>query len=149
MRAVVQRVTRAQVHVGEELVGAIQVGLCVLLGVAVGDAPADAELLARKVVGLRIFTDAGDKMNLDVQSVGGAILAVSQFTLLGDAKKGHRPSFTRAMPPEPARELFEAFCAACRALGVQVETGRFRADMQVELVNDGPVTILLDTAPGA
>jgi D-tyrosyl-tRNA(Tyr) deacylase len=145
MRAVVQRVTRASVRVGEETVGAIERGLLVLVGVAVGDTEADARILAGKVAGLRIFEDAEGKMNLDVQAVNGALLAVSQFTLLGDVRKGRRPSFTAAMPPDPARELFDRFVVACRAMGARVETGRFRAEMQGELVNDGPVTILRDT----
>jgi D-aminoacyl-tRNA deacylase len=144
MRAVVQRVTSARVRVGTETVGAIERGLLVLVGVAQGDTEADARALAEKVVGLRIFEDDAEKMNLDVQGVRGALLCVSQFTLLGDARKGRRPSFTLAMAPEPAAELFELFCAACRET-VAVQTGRFRASMQVELVNDGPVTLLLDT----
>ena len=145
MRAVVQRVTRASVRVGSETVGAIQLGLLVLVGVGEGDTEADASTLADKVVGLRIFEDPEGKMNLDVKTVNGALLAVSQFTLLGDVRKGRRPSFTAAMPPDPARTLFERFVAACRERAVPVETGRFRAEMAVELVNDGPVTILLDT----
>jgi D-tyrosyl-tRNA(Tyr) deacylase len=144
MRAVVQRVTSARVCVGDETVGRIGRGLCVLVGVAAGDSEADARSLADKVVGLRIFEDEAEKMNLDVRQVNGALLCVSQFTLLGDARKGRRPSFTDAMAPEPAAALFERFCAYCRE-AVAVETGRFRATMQVELVNDGPVTLLLDT----
>jgi len=144
MRAVVQRVTRASVRVGDETVGSIARGLLVLVGVANGDTEADARALSEKVVGLRIFEDDAEKMNLDVRDVGGALLCVSQFTLLGDARKGRRPSFTDAMAPEPAAALFAQFCALCRA-SVPVETGRFRASMQVELVNDGPVTLLLDT----
>ncbi|AKU92307.1 D-aminoacyl-tRNA deacylase [Vulgatibacter incomptus] len=145
MRAVVQRVTRAQVRVGEELIGRIDAGSCVLVGVAGGDSEPDADLLAEKVVGLRIFEDEGGKMNLGLLESGGSILAVSQFTLLGDVRKGKRPSFVDAMEPARANELFERFCARCRELGARVETGRFRASMEVELVNDGPVTILLDT----
>ncbi len=145
MRAVVQRVSHASVRVGEELVGRIEQGLCVLVGVAKDDADADARTLAEKVVGLRIFEDASEKLNLAVGDVGGAVLAVSQFTLLGDTRRGKRPSFTDAMEPARANELFEAFCAACRALGVTVATGRFRASMRVELENVGPVTILIDT----
>jgi len=145
MRAVVQRVTRASVRVGDELVGSIERGLCVLVGVATGDTEADARTLSDKVTGLRIFEDDAEKMNLDVRDVKGALLCVSQFTLLGDARKGRRPSFTDAMPPEPAAELFERFCRFC-AESVPVQTGRFRASMQVELVNDGPVTLLLDTS---
>jgi len=145
MRAVVQRVSRASVRVGDEVVGEIGPGLCVLVGVAQGDAEADAAALAEKVVGLRIFEDEAGKMNRDLLEVGGAILAVSQFTLLGDARKGRRPSFVDAMEPGRAAELFSRFCEEARARGARVQTGRFRAHMQVELVNDGPVTILLDT----
>jgi D-tyrosyl-tRNA(Tyr) deacylase len=144
MRAVVQRVTRASVRVGEETVGSIGRGLLVLVGVANGDTEADARTLADKISGLRIFEDEHEKMNLDVREVGGALLCVSQFTLLGDARKGRRPSFSEAMAPEAAAELFARFCEYCRET-VRVETGRFRASMQVELVNDGPVTLLLDT----
>jgi D-tyrosyl-tRNA(Tyr) deacylase len=145
MRAVVQRVTRASVRVGEETVGAIERGLLALVGVADGDTEADARALADKVTGLRVFEDAEGKMNLDVSAVNGAILAVSQFTLLGDVRKGRRPSFTAAMAPDSARALFERFVACCTERGLRVATGRFRAEMAVELVNDGPVTILLDT----
>ena len=145
MRGVVQRVTRAQVTVGEELVGRIGPGVCVLVGVGAGDDEEDAAALAEKVVGLRIFEDEAGKMNRGLLETGGRVLAVSQFTLFGDVRKGKRPSFVEAMEPVRANELFERFCAHCRALGAEVETGRFRAEMQVELVNDGPVTILLDT----
>jgi D-tyrosyl-tRNA(Tyr) deacylase len=145
MRAVVQRVRRAEVRVGDETVGRIGTGLCVLVGVGRDDVEADADALAEKVVGLRIFEDEAGKMNRSLLEVGGAVLAVSQFTLLGDARKGKRPSFVEAMEPVRANELFERFCIACRGLGAEVQTGRFRAEMQVELVNDGPVTILLDT----
>ncbi|HEY0841013.1 MAG TPA: D-aminoacyl-tRNA deacylase [Vulgatibacter sp.] len=145
MRAVVQRVARAGVNVGAERVAEIGKGLCVLVGVASGDIEADADRLAEKVVGLRIFEDDAGKMNLGLLQAGGEILAVSQFTLLGDVRKGKRPSFVDAMEPDSARELFERFCESCRSLGARVSTGRFRADMQVDLVNDGPVTILLDT----
>jgi len=145
MRAVVQRVTRASVRVGEESVGAIERGLLALVGVAKGDTEADARILAGKIVGLRVFEDEAGKMNLDLPATGGALLAVSQFTLLGDVRKGRRPSFTEAMEPEAARALFERFVALCADRGLRVETGRFQADMAVELVNDGPVTILLDT----
>jgi D-tyrosyl-tRNA(Tyr) deacylase len=144
MRAVVQRVSRAEVTVDGASVGRIERGLCVLVGVASGDTVEDARLLADKTVGLRIFEDEAGKMNLDVQQVGGRLLCVSQFTLLGDARKGRRPSFTDAMAPEPAAELFERFVAFCRE-AVPVETGRFRASMLVELVNEGPVTLLLDS----
>jgi len=137
-------VTRASVRVGDEVVGSIERGLCVLVGVAAGDTEADARALGDKVTGLRIFEDDAEKMNLDVRDVKGALLCVSQFTLLGDARKGRRPSFTEAMAPEPAAELFALFCRYCSE-AVPVQTGRFRASMQVELVNDGPVTVLLDT----
>jgi D-tyrosyl-tRNA(Tyr) deacylase len=144
MRAVVQRVTRASVRVGDETVGSIEHGLCVLVGVAADDTETDARTLSDKVTGLRVFEDDAEKMNLDVRAVKGALLCVSQFTLLGDARKGRRPSFTDAMAPEPAAELFQSFCRYCSE-AVPVQTGRFRASMQVELVNDGPVTLLLDT----
>jgi D-aminoacyl-tRNA deacylase len=142
---VVQRVTRAEVRVAGEGVGRIGPGLCVLLGVGEGDTEADAASLASKVVGLRVFEDVDGKMNGDVRAAGGAILAVSQFTLFGDVRRGKRPSFTSAMDPEGARRLFEHFCESCRHAGVPVEQGRFRAHMEVEIVNDGPVTILIDT----
>lgn len=145
MRAVVQRVLRARVTVAEESVGAIAQGLCVLVGIASGDTTGDAESLAEKVVGLRIFEDAEARMNKSLLDTGGELLAVSQFTLLGDARRGRRPSFAQAMEPFEAQRLFDAFCVACRRHGSTVHTGRFRAHMQVELVNDGPVTVLLDT----
>lgn len=145
MRAVVQRVSRAQVSVGNEVVGKINAGLLVLLGVARDDTPADAEYLAAKVVGLRIFEDEDGKMNRSVVETGGAVLAVSQFTLYGDVRKGKRPSFDDAASPEPANKLYEHFVRKVRETGVKCETGRFQAMMQVELVNDGPVTILLDS----
>jgi len=146
MRAVVQRVTRAQVTSEGELSGSIGAGLCVLVGVGQGDGEADATALADKVVKLRIFEDEAGKMNKALLDVGGALLAVSQFTLFGDTSKGRRPSFVGAMEPARAQQLFESFCAACRNLGVTVATGRFRTHMSVELVNDGPVTLWLDTA---
>ena len=146
MRAVLQRVRRARVVVGDEVVGAIERGLLVLLGVAPDDTPEAASKLADKIAGLRIFADAEDKMNLSVQDVGGSVLVVSQFTLYGDCRKGRRPSFVAAAPPEIAVPLYEGFVAALRALGVPVQTGRFGAMMQVELVNDGPVTLILDTS---
>lgn len=145
MRAVVQRATRAEVRVDGAVMGRIGEGLCVLVAVGNADADADAEALASKVVGLRVFEDESGKMNRDVLETGGAVLAVSQFTLFGDVRKGRRPSFGDAMEPDGANALFERFCSACRALGVRVETGRFRAHMEVELTNDGPVTILIDT----
>jgi|SRR5271157_2201489 len=150
MRAVVQRVSRAKVTVkatvNGEIAGEIGLGLLVLLGVGVGDTRADADYLAEKTIGLRIFEDAGGKMNLSVAEVGGALLVVSQFTLYGDARRGKRPSFDAAAPPEQARELYEYFVEKVRAAGLRCETGRFQETMQVELVNEGPVTILLDSA---
>lgn len=145
MLAVVQRVSRAQVSVGEEVVGKIDAGLLVLLGVAKDDTSADAEYLAAKVVGLRIFEDENGKMNRSVVETGGDVLAVSQFTLYGDVRKGKRPSFDEAAPPQVASQLYEHFVQNVREVGVRCETGRFQAMMQVELVNDGPVTILLDS----
>lgn len=145
MRGVVQRVERAEVRVDGDVVGRIEKGLCVFVGVAEGDSEADASALASKVLGLRIFEDDAGKMNRDVAEMGGAVLAVSQFTLLGDVRKGRRPSFGDAMEPDRANVLFERFCEACRERGIRVETGRFRAHMRVELTNDGPVTILVDT----
>jgi D-aminoacyl-tRNA deacylase len=145
MRAVVQRVTRAHVSVDGETIGRIERGLLVLLGVAQSDSQTDGDYLAEKIAGLRIFEDADRKMNLAVAEVGGSILVVSQFTLYGDVRKGKRPSFDEAARPERAQELYEYFVGRIRALGLRCETGRFQADMQVELVNDGPVTILLDS----
>jgi len=145
MRAVVQRVSRAQVSVGEEVVGRIKAGLLVLLGVAKSDTQADADYLAAKIVGLRIFEDEQRKMNLSVTDCGGEVLAVSQFTLYGDVRKGKRPSFDEAAPPQIANELYEYFVRKVRESGIVCETGRFQAMMNVELVNDGPVTILLDS----
>jgi D-tyrosyl-tRNA(Tyr) deacylase len=148
MRVVVQRVTRARVRVNGEVVGEIGLGLVVLLGVGVGDTRAEADYLAEKTIGLRIFEDAGGKMNLSVAEVAGALLVVSQFTLYGDVRRGKRPSFDAAAPPEQARELYEYFVERVRASGLRCETGRFQETMQVELVNEGPVTILLDSAKG-
>jgi D-tyrosyl-tRNA(Tyr) deacylase len=145
VRAVIQRVSRAEVRVDRAATGAVGRGLLVLLGVARDDGAQDARLLADKIAGLRIFEDAAGKMNLAVGEVGGAVLVVSQFTLLGDARKGNRPGFTDAAPPEAANALYEAVCGALREKGLRVETGVFRAHMEVELVNDGPVTILLDS----
>lgn len=145
MRAVVQRVSRARVTVDGEITGDISHGLLVLLGVAHDDAQSDANYLADKVAGLRIFEDDAGKMNLSVADVGGAILAVSQFTLFGDVRRGKRPSFDAAARPEKARELYEYFVARIRALGLRCETGRFQEMMKVELSNEGPVTILLDS----
>src|SRR5271169_2405029 len=148
MRAVVQRVSHARVTVGGEIAGEIGLGLLVLVGVAAGDTRADADYLAEKTIGLRIFEDAGGKMNLSVADVGGALLVVSQFTLYGDARRGKRPSFDAAAPPQQARELYEYFVEKIRAAGLRSGTGRFQETMQVELVNDGPVTILLDSTKG-
>ena len=148
MRVVVQRVGRARVTVNGETTGEIGLGLLVLLGVGAGDTRAEADYLAEKTIGLRIFEDAGGKMNLSVAEVGGALLVVSQFTLYGDARRGKRPSFDAAAPPEQARELYEYFVEKVRAAGLRSETGRFQETMQVELVNEGPVTILLDSAKG-
>jgi D-tyrosyl-tRNA(Tyr) deacylase len=145
MRAVVQRVSRAQVSVAGETVGFIDRGFLVLLGVAVGDNIDDAQFLAQKIVALRVFEDALGKMNLSLAQVGGKILAVSQFTLLGDCRKGRRPSFESAARPEIARDLYEGFVTAVRGLGIEIQTGRFQEHMQVELTNDGPVTLLLDS----
>ncbi len=146
MRAVVQRVSRARVTVGSEITGEIGLGLLVLLGVGAGDTRAEADYLAEKTIGLRIFEDAGGKMNLSVAEVGGALLVVSQFTLYGDARRGKRPSFEAAAAPEQARELYEDFVEKIRRAGLRCETGRFQETMQVELVNEGPVTILLDSS---
>ncbi len=146
MRAVVQRVSRARVAVGAEVTGEIGLGLLVLLGVGKADSRTEADYMVEKTLGLRIFEDAASKMNLSVAEVGGALLVVSQFTLYGDARKGRRPSFDAAAPPDQARELYEYFVERVRASGLRCETGRFQETMQVELVNEGPVTILLDSA---
>jgi D-aminoacyl-tRNA deacylase len=146
MRAVVQRVTRAKVTVTDEIAGEIGPGLLVLLAVGTADTRADADYLADKIIGLRIFEDSGGKMNLSVVDIAGAVLAVSQFTLYGDVRRGKRPSFDAAAPPQQARELYEHFVEKIRAAGLRCETGRFQEMMQVELVNEGPVTILLDSA---
>ncbi len=145
MRAVVQRVSRAQVTVEGTIVGAISGGLLILLGVTHADTEADADYLADKIVALRIFEDVNGKMNLDTAAVGGGILVVSQFTLYGDVRRGKRPSFDAAAPPECARQFYEYFVERLRAAGLPCQTGRFQEMMQVELVNDGPVTILLDS----
>ena len=145
MRTVVQRVTRASVVIAGETVGEIGAGLVVLLGVTHDDTPTQAQWLAEKVTGLRIFNDADGKMNRDLSDVGGAMLIVSQFTLYGDCRKGKRPSFIDAAPSTIAIPLYEAFINGVKALGIPVATGRFGADMQVELVNDGPVTLIVDS----
>jgi D-tyrosyl-tRNA(Tyr) deacylase len=145
MRAVIQRVSRASVTVAGEVVGAIEKGFLVLLGVAQDDTQDDVVYLAQKVVGLRVFEDADGKMNLGLADVAGRVLVVSQFTLLGDCRKGRRPSFVHAAPPEKADELYRSFVAEVRGQGIVVETGRFQQHMDVELINDGPVTLLLDS----
>ena len=145
MRAVVQRVSRAAVRVGGRQVARIGPGLVILLGVAERDDGADADYIAGKIAGLRIFDDAEGRLNLSVRDCGGSVLLVSQFTLYGDCRKGRRPSFTRAAPPEAARELYEQVAGKLRDAGLDVQTGRFREEMHVELVNHGPVTVLLDS----
>lgn len=148
MRCVVQRVKEASVTVAGETVGKIGPGYMVLIGVRVEDTEKDVRYMADKVPNLRIFEDAEDKMNLSLKDVGGEILAVSQFTLYGDARGGRRPSFIAAARPEAANELYEQLVASWRTQGIHVETGRFRTHMEVGLVNDGPVTILLDSMKG-
>ncbi|HEX7449249.1 MAG TPA: D-aminoacyl-tRNA deacylase [Pirellulales bacterium] len=145
MRVCVQRVSEASVAIDGEVVGEIGRGLLVLLGVAQGDDEAAARWLAEKTAGLRVFEDAAGKMNLALAEIGGAMLVVSQFTLLGDCRRGRRPSFAAAAPPELAERLYQVFVDAVRATGVEVATGRFRQTMQVSLVNDGPVTLMIDT----
>ena len=148
MRAVVQRVSQARVDVDGETVGAVEQGLLVLLGVQLPDTVRDADYLASKIITLRIFNDAQGKMNRDVQDVQGGVLVVSQFTLYGDARKGRRPSFVQAAPPEQAERLYEYFIDATARHGVPIAHGVFGACMQVHLVNDGPVTLLLDSPGG-
>ncbi len=145
MRAVIQRVTHAKVSVNGETVGAIRKGFMVLLGVRAGDTEKDALYMADKIVKLRVFEDGNGKMNLALRDVGGSVLCVSQFTLLGDARGQNRPGFTQAEAPERADELYRLVCRRMREQDVAVETGVFRADMQIEMCNDGPVTILLDS----
>jgi len=145
MRAVVQRVRRAAVRVQGEVIGRIGPGLVVLVGIAKTDSEADLKILAEKTVNLRVFEDEQGKMNRSLLDTGGQVLCVSQFTLYGDCRKGRRPSYDQAAGPEAARHLYEAFVAALRAYGVPVATGQFQAMMEVELVNDGPVTLLLDS----
>ncbi len=145
MRAVVQRVTEADVTVDDKIIGSIGPGLMVLLGVQAGDTQNDLQYLAEKIVGLRIFSDAAGKMNLSVLDVQGSMLIISQFTLLGDVRKGKRPSFIGAAPPGEASELYDNFCQRVRMLGVTVATGQFAADMKVRLINDGPVTLIIDS----
>ena len=145
MRAVVQRVTRAKVTIAEEVVGEIGIGLVVLLGVAADDTTADADYLASKIVSLRIFDDLAGRMNVSLKDCFGGLLVISQFTLYGDVRRGLRPSWSDAAPPEVAEPLYEYFVQRCRELTQRVETGSFRKMMQVELVNDGPVTLMLDS----
>ena len=146
MRALIQRVSQASVTVDHAVVGQIGVGFLVLLGVTHEDGEAEAALLARKIAGLRIFEDADGKMNLSLADVGGGVLAVSQFTLYADARKGRRPSFTHAARPEQADPLYQTLCRLLAEQGIHVAQGVFQAEMQVALINDGPVTIWLDTA---
>lgn len=146
MRAVVQRVVRGAVTVDRQIVGEIGHGLVVFLGVGRGDTAQEAEYLADKVANLRIFEDAGGKMNLSVRETGGEILSVSQFTLYGDCRKGRRPNFMEAAPPEEAMHLYEVFNGTLEKLGLKVARGYFRAHMMVEIINDGPVTMLLDSS---
>jgi D-tyrosyl-tRNA(Tyr) deacylase len=145
MRAVVQRVKESSVKAGNEIIGRIDSGLLVLLGVAKGDTPSDAEYLANKIVNLRIFEDDDSKMNRSLLTVEGKMLVVSQFTLLGDCRKGRRPSFVAAAGPQTAAELYAYFVQQVRRLGISVETGRFQAIMEVALINDGPVTLILES----
>lgn len=146
MKALIQRVIEASVTVGGDTVGRIGQGLLVLFCAEEGDRPGDLDLLARKTANLRVFADDAGRMNRSVVDVGGAVLAVSQFTLAADARKGNRPSFSRAAAPEIAEKAFADYCAALRSFDLTVETGRFGADMKVALINDGPVTVLLDAA---
>ena len=145
MRAVIQRVADARVSVGEEIVSGIGPGLCIFLGIAVNDSKKDAESLASKIGSLRIFEDEQGKMNRSVRETRGDLLVVSQFTLYGDCRKGNRPSFSAAAAPEPAKRLYDDFVQRLRQTGLKVATGEFRATMKIALVNDGPVTLILET----
>ncbi|WP_316347259.1 D-aminoacyl-tRNA deacylase [Desulfuromonas acetoxidans] len=145
MRAVLQRVTQADVQVDGDTTGAIDQGILVLLGVARDDSVADVDYLVDKLVNLRIFEDEAGKMNLSLEQIGGKVLAVSQFTLLADCRKGRRPGFSAAAPPDEADALYQGFVARLRQRGIAVECGVFQADMKVSLINDGPVTLLLDS----
>ncbi len=147
MRSIIQRVSRASVTIGGTVAGAIGTGVVVLAGFAPGDTAAEVAWMAEKITGLRIFSDADGKMNLDLGAVGGAVLVISQFTLYGDAARGRRPSFVGAAHPDLAEPLYRQLLAEFRRLGVPTEAGQFGADMQVELVNDGPVTLLLERNP--
>jgi len=147
MRVLVQRVLRARCEVDGAATGTIGHGLLVFVGAAVGDSDADAEWLAQKIAGLRVFPDQDQRMNRDVREAGGAVLAIPQFTLYGDARRGRRPDFTAAERPERAEPLFDRFCVALASAGVPVERGRFRAHMLIEAVNDGPVSLIVD-GPG-
>ena len=148
MRLVLQRVSRASVTIAGRAAGVIDRGFCLLVGFTHSDTPADVDWMAEKVAGLRLFNDAQDKMNLGLDDVGGAVLVISQFTLYGDAQKGRRPSFIDAARPEVAIPLYERFITQLRAKGLPVETGEFGAMMQVEIHNDGPVTLVLERGPG-
>lgn len=146
MRAVIQRVSQAAVTVDGKKVGSCRAGFMILFCAVEGDTPDDMALLAKKTAALRIFKDSQDKMNLSILDVGGEVLCVSQFTLAADTKKGNRPSFTSAMPPDKAQEYYDGFCSALKSLGIKnVQKGVFGADMKVSLINDGPVTVILDT----
>ena len=145
MRAVVQRVKRAEVRIGGNVVGSIGPGLLVLVGIGMADASTDAQYLAEKIVNLRVFEDEQGKMNRTLLEMGGQVLCVSQFTLYGDCRKGRRPSYDQAAGPDTAQRLYDDFVKALRSLGIVVATGQFQAMMEVELVNDGPVTLLLDS----
>jgi len=145
MRAVLQRVSRASVTVHEQVVGEIGTGLVVLVGVEQGDGPADVTYLASKIADARVFPDDNGRMNRSVQEVGGRVLVVSQFTLLGDLRKGRRPAFDAAERPEAAREIYESLISQLKNMGIPIEAGVFQADMRVELINEGPVTVLLDS----
>jgi len=145
LKALIQRVSSARVVIEGKTAGSICNGLCILAGIASGDTEDDIDYLVNKLLNLRIFADSSGKFNFSVLDIGGELLLVSQFTLLADTRKGRRPSFTRASPPEEAENLFELFVKKCRSSGLKTETGRFQAMMQVHIVNDGPVTIMLDS----
>lgn len=145
MRAVVQRVKRASVEVDEEIIGEIDKGLLVLLGVGEGDTNEDIDYMVNKILGLRIFEDDNEKMNLSLRDIKGEILIISQFTLYGDVRKGRRPSFTDSANPEKAEKMYEDFISKCKEEGILVQSGEFAADMDIELINQGPVTIMIDS----